>query len=55
MWIDATIAFGGILLVGVVLMTVHWWAGREEHAERRHRERECAAGHSPSPSEDVSR
>ena len=34
MWIDATIAFGGVFLVGVTLFTLHWWLGRRERARR---------------------
>jgi len=33
-WIDATIAFGGPFLIGVILFTLHWWLGRQECIER---------------------
>jgi hypothetical protein len=34
MWVDATIGFGGVFLVGVTLFTLHWWLGRRERARR---------------------
>ena len=34
MWIDATIAFGGVFMVGVVGFSLHWWLGRQERIER---------------------
>ena len=34
MWIDATIAFGGPFLIGVILFTLHWWLGRQARIER---------------------
>ena len=34
MRIDATIAFGGPFLIGVILLTLHWWLGRQERIER---------------------
>jgi hypothetical protein len=33
MWIDATIAFGGIFLLGVAGFTLHWWLGRDDGAD----------------------
>ena len=42
MWIDATIAFGGIILLGVVGFTLHWWLGRRERLRREQRDAERA-------------
>jgi hypothetical protein len=33
-WIDWTIAFGSLLLLGVVGFTIHWWLGRRERIRR---------------------
>jgi hypothetical protein len=36
-WIDATIAFGSLFLVGVISFTLHWWLGRQIRARERER------------------
>jgi hypothetical protein len=41
-WIDATIAFGSIFLLGVVAFTLHWWLGRQERIERERQEAQRA-------------
>ena len=35
MSIDVAVGFGGVALVGVIAMVVHWLLGRRESANRR--------------------
>jgi hypothetical protein len=43
MLIDAIIAFGGIFLIGVGLLTIHWWVGRQQRIERDAEARKAAS------------